>query len=246
MIQVKDRKIGQDYPTFIIGEAGINAGTDLKIAKQLADIAKKAKCDAVKYQTFKTTEINFPNITYKETEELKKYCDEIGITFLSTPHSISAIDFLEPLVPAYKIASSFLTRDYFIRRARVKGKPLIVSTGSIAHETRKANIEEINHFLTLVSNTNLALLYCVSNYPCYNFDIEEFKDFCDTYSSYPVGYSSHSLDINYSLNAVAHGARIIEQHITLDNDFECPDKKVSLVPNQLSELVEEIRKIEGE
>jgi len=246
MIQIGSKKVGQGYPTYMIAEAGINAGNSLDIAKQLASIAKKAKCNAVKFQTFKTTEIQFPNITYDETVELKKYCDEIGITFLSTPHSITAVDFLFPLVPAYKIASSFITNDYFIKRVRVKGKPVIVSTGSITHESKRATKEEVNHFLSVVNSSNLALLYCVSSYPCYNLDPDEFSEFLDEYSSYPVGISCHSPEIDYSLEAVELGACIVEKHITLDKNFDCVDKKVSIPPEKLEQLVEEIKMIDEE
>ena len=259
MIKIGNRKIGFNEPCFIIAECGVNAGNSLDLAKQLVDVAVKAKCDAVKFQTFKPVKSDFPdvsmkffkkwrnipNLTYDEFIELKKYCDTKDIMFLSTPHSLSAIDFLNPIVPAYKIASPSLTDDYFVKRIKSKGKPIIASTGSVTHQSKRATEEEVDHFLSVMNhNKNLALLYCVSEYPCYNFDDQAFLDFINKYDGYPIGYSSHSKDINFSLYAVELGACIIEQHITLDDDFECPDSKVSLNPQELEALVKGIRKFE--
>jgi len=257
MIQIGMRKIGYGYPTFVVAEAGVAHNGSIDIAKQLVDVAVKAKCDAVKFQTFKRTKDDFPdismdefqrfrnipNLSYDEFIEIKQYCDSKHIIFFSTPHSLGAIDFLADIVPVYKIASPSLTRDYFVKRVRVKGKPIIASTGSITSENRRASIEEINHFLTLVTN-NVALLYCISKYPCYEFDRKSYIEFRDRYDAYPTGLSSHSKDIEYSLLATELGASIIEQHITLDDDFPCPDKNVSLNPYELGELVRCIRLID--
>jgi sialic acid synthase SpsE len=248
MIQIKEKIIGNNNPVFVIGECGINHNGDLNTAKQLVDVAVNAGADSVKFQTFRPNEIrDLKNITYDETIELKKYCDEKGIIFFSTPHTLDAIDFLAPIVPAYKIASPYLTHDYFIKRIKVKNKPIIASVGSMVHHEGIATTDEVDHFLSIMNqNTNLALLYCVSKYPCYNFSESDFLFFKEKYGAYPIGYSSHSKDISYSLCSVELGACIIEQHITLDNDFDCPDKNVSLSPNELKDLIEQIRLFEEE
>lgn len=260
MIKIGTRKIGINEPCFITVDAGLNHNGHIEIAKQLVDMAVKAECDAVKFQTFKRTKKDFPdlsmemykkyrdypNLSYDEFVELKKYCDTKNIMFLSTPFSISAIDFLAPHVPAYKIASPSLTNDYFVRRIKSKRLPIIASTGSITTQSKRATEEEVDHFLSIMNhNKNLALLYCVSEYPCYNFDDRAFLDFINKYDGYSVGFSCHSKDIGFSLYAVELGACIIEQHITLDDNFKCPDSKVSLNPQELEELVAGIRFFEG-
>ena len=65
------RKIGYDQPCFIIAEAGINHNGNYDMAKYLADGAKLAGADAVKYQTFDKMELKYPNISYDETRRLK-------------------------------------------------------------------------------------------------------------------------------------------------------------------------------
>lgn len=258
MIKIGEIEVGDGYPCFISVDAGLNHNGDIKIAKQLVDMAVKCGADAVKFQTFKRDKSDFPdlsmemykkyrdfpNLSYDEFTQIKKYCDSKHIIFFSTPFSLSAVDFLAPIVPVFKIASPNITEDYFVKRIRVKGKPIIASTGSITTKNKVATMDEVNHFLTLMNSANLALLYCVSEYPCYNFVEEEFVDFKERYEAYPVGYSSHSKDINYSLRAVQLGACIVEQHITLDDDFKCPDRRVSLNPDELESLVFGIRRIE--
>ena len=48
---------------FVTGEIGINHNGDLSIAKQLIDVAKKAGCDAVKFQK-RTPEISTPKSSW--------------------------------------------------------------------------------------------------------------------------------------------------------------------------------------
>jgi sialic acid synthase SpsE len=240
--------IGDNQPVFIIAEAGINHNGNLTIAKLLVDVAVYAQADAVKFQTFRESELPaLKNITYDETVELKKYCDKKGIIFFSTPHSLSAIDFLASFVPAYKIASPHITNDYFVKRVRMKGKPIIASVGSLIRHEGVATTEEVDHFLTVMNNNkNLALLFCISKYPCYYFSDDDFLFFKERYKAYPIGYSSHSKDLSYSLRAVRLGANIIEQHITIDDAVDCPDKSVSLNPEELKSLVDQIRLFEEE
>ena len=246
MVQIGNREVCSGESVYIIAEAGINHNGNFEIAKKLVDIAKRGGADAVKFQTFTSNELPFPNLTYPETEELKKYCDSKHITFLSTPHSLSAIDFLNHLIPAYKIASPHIINSYFVKRIKIKHKPIIASTGSIKHSNKMATYTEINNFLRLVDPTNLILLYCISEYPCYNFDIEHFCEFIDRYGTIPVGISCHEKGIQNTLEAVQNGACMIEKHITLDKDFACPDKEVSIDPYTLRELVKDIKVIEDE
>ena len=46
--------IGEDYPCFIIAEAGVNHDGSTSKAKELVDVAINAGADAVKFQMFKT------------------------------------------------------------------------------------------------------------------------------------------------------------------------------------------------
>ena len=103
---------------FIIAEAGINHNGELKTALKLVDAAKNSGADAIKFQTYKTEKRikkkykNIFNIlkkcelSYREFEIIKDYCDYKKITFFSTPFDLEAVDFLYSLkVSFFKIAS---------------------------------------------------------------------------------------------------------------------------------------------
>jgi len=226
---------------YIIADAGINHDGKLEDAKKLVDAACFANVDAVKFQTFTSEELPFNNITYDETLEVKEYCDDMSITFLSTPHSLSAIDFLAPIVPVFKIASPHIVQDYFVERIRIKHKPVIASTGSITHISKVARYDEVNKFLSHFTTDNLALLYCISEYPCYNFDAHEYEKFVNRYDAYITGLSCHSSQLSPAIEAAKCGASIIEKHIKLSDHHNCVDAAVSLSPKNFKNLVDMIR-----
>jgi len=250
IFEINDKVIGHCHPAYIIAEAGINHNGDIKIAKQLVDIAKKAGCDAIKFQVFRLYELEnrFKNLSYNQYFELKKYCDFKGITFLATPHSYSAISFLKDVVPVVKIASPHIVDSTFVMAVKSIGKPVIASTGSLLHETGRATYSEIENFLNHIRGLEVALLYCVSKYPTREDDvsIEDFVRFHNHYKSrgYITGYSCHFPDIEFAIQTVRMGGRIVEKHITIDSDFDCPDKNVSIPPDKLEEMVEKIREVD--
>lgn len=59
-----------------------------------------------------------------------------------------------------------------------------------------------------------------------------------------IGYSGHEKGIIITLAAVAMGASVIERHFTLDKSMRGSDHCCSLEPDELSDLIRNIRKIE--
>ena len=59
-----------------------------------------------------------------------------------------------------------------------------------------------------------------------------------------VGYSGHETGIQVSVLSVAAGATSVERHITLDRTMYGSDQKASIEPDELKELVKEIRRAE--
>ncbi|MFW9767179.1 MAG: N-acetylneuraminate synthase [Candidatus Thorarchaeota archaeon] len=266
-IKFGNRRIGDGEPVFIIAEAGVNHNGDLRIAKKLVDDAAASGVDAVKFQTFKTENLTTKEaamaeyqkdqarehdsqfdmikrleLSYDSFVELKEYCDEKGILFLSTPHSADAIDFLDSIMPAYKIGSGDLTNLPFLKLVASKGKPIFLSTGmSSLREVREA-VQAIQE----AGGSELLLLHCLTNYPS---DIRDSNlramDTLKREFNLPVGFSDHTMGIIASVAAVAMGACMIEKHFTTDRNLPGPDHKASLEPNQLRELVDSIRNIEA-
>ena len=265
-MKIKNYEIGEKNPCFIIAEAGVNHNGDISLAKKLVDVAVDAGSDAVKFQTFKSEGVvtkqadtadyarknigkNIKQIDlikkyelkYNDFEILKDYCDKKNIIFLSTPHSFDAIDFLEDLVPAYKFGSGDLTNIPALKYAAKKGKPMILGTGMSTLDEIKTAIKAIKR----EGNNNIIALHSTTNYPCSFEEVNlnamlTMKEKLDCL----VGYSDHTLGVTVPIIAVALGAVLIEKHFTIDRKLPGPDHKASLEPNELKEMVEEIRNIE--
>ncbi|MCK5044569.1 N-acetylneuraminate synthase [Candidatus Parcubacteria bacterium] len=265
-IRIRNKSIGEESPCFIIAEAGVNHNGDLGLAKKLIIAAKQAGADAIKFQTFKAEDLvsksakmadyQKKNIGRKESQlemlkklelsnsnfrELKKYCDEKNIIFLSTAHTEDAVDFLNPLIPAYKVGSGDLTNLPFLEKIARKKKPIILSTGMAVLNEIKEALEAIKK----TGNSKIILLHCTTNYPC---PLEEANlraiQTMEKEFNLPVGYSDHTSGIMVSVTAVATGAVVIEKHFTLDRNLSGPDHKASLEPDDLKKMVKEIRDVE--
>jgi len=253
--------------TFIIAEAGVNHNGDKNLAYKLIDIAKESGADAVKFQTFKAARIISKNtqmadyqkknlgkedsqiemikkleLSYKDFEDLKKYCGEKGIIFLSSPFDEESIEFLDKLVPYYKIPSGEIVNYRYLKLIAEKNRPIIMSTGM-------ANLSDVEKALDTIYSINqdaeIYLLHCTTNYPTFYEEVN-LKAMITLKEAFklPVGYSDHTLGIEVPIAAVAMGAQIIEKHFTLDRNLPGPDHKASLEPNELKAMVNAIRNIE--
>jgi sialic acid synthase SpsE len=249
---------------YFIAEIGLNHNGDIQIAKKLIDSASEAGADAVKFQKRTVSELaiksvlsskdnRFPNFgsTYGEIREhleftldqyieLKKYSERLGLEFLVTPFDLEALKFLAPLsLSGYKIASHSLTNLDLVKAIAQEGKPVIMSTGM-------SHLEEISVAVELVleNNGELCLLHCVSSYPTPDEDCNlSVITFLRDKFQVPVGYSGHERGWIPTLLAVHIGAQVVERHITLDTSMEGFDHKLSLDPENLRELIKQIRNV---
>ncbi len=266
-MRIGTRVIGQGQPCFLIAEAGVNHNGNPELARKLVDAAKEAGADAVKFQTFRTEGVMVPSapkadyqrqttgdeesqfamvkrleLPFEEFGRLKRYCDQSGIMFLSTPFDFDAVDYLAKLdVPAFKIPSGEVVNHPFLDYVGRTGKPIILSTGM----SYLAEVDEALRVLRSSGAADLALLHCVSNYPASPSDVN-LRAMLTMQQAFgvPVGYSDHTLGIEIALGAVALGASIIEKHFTLDRSLPGPDHGASLEPAELGALVRGVRKVE--
>ena len=267
MVEEIWEKICNPHYTFIIAEAGVNHNGCLKLARKLIEVAARAGVDAVKFQTFKAEHIAIPEAekadyqkectAIKESQwqmlkrlelspddhkHLKSFCEEKGLIFLSSPFDEESADYLEKLdVPCFKVPSGEITNLPFLAHLARKGRPLIVSTGM-------ATIGEIEQALEIMretGNEHICLLHCTSSYPAPATDcnLRAINTLRQAFQL-PVGYSDHTEGIAITLAAVALGASVIEKHFTLDKQMPGPDHRASLEPEELSQLVKNIRLIE--
>jgi len=252
--------------TYIIAEAGVNHNGNIFLAKKLIDIAKNAGADAVKFQTFITKELltkDAKKALYQKTKEstqfemikklelsfedfieLKKYCDNKGIEFLSTPFDLQSARFLNELgMKIFKIPSGEITNYLLLREIAKFKKPIILSTGM-------SNIDEIKEALNVLirfgaKKEQITILHCNSEYPT-PFNDVNLKAMLTIKEKFGtnIGYSDHTLGIEVSIAAVAMGASVIEKHFTISNELTGPDHKASLTPFELKKMVKAIRNIE--
>ena len=241
----------------LIAEAGINHNGELKTALKLVDAAKKAGADVVKFQTYKTEKriqkkykkifeiLKKCELSYKDFELIKNYCDYKKIIFSSTPFDLEAVDFLSEMnVKFLKVASFDISNAELINKILGKKKMTIISTGM-------ASLKEINNVYKKfkIKKVPLVLLHCISSYPNKkeNSYLANIK-FLQNKFNCEIGLSDHSIDIEIPVIAKAMGVKYIEKHFKLNNKHKCVDAPVSIGAKefkQLSYKVEQIDKIIG-
>ena len=238
-ITLGSRIITDSSMPYIIAEIGVNHEGSIEKAKELIELAQKGGADAAKFQSYKANKLaskfspsywdtskektksqyelfkKYDNFSENDYQILAKYCKKLGIEFLSTPFDEEAIEFLDELMPFYKIASADITNTPFLRSIAEKEKPIILSTGA-------STIKEINKAINIIENisdVSVALLHCILNYPTpnKNANLEMIASLKQNYPNNIIGYSDHTIPDNNMLPLVVaflKGAVIIEKHFT--------------------------------
>ncbi len=180
--------------------------------------------------------------------EIRDRCLACGIDFLSTGFDEDSIRFLvdEVGVRRIKIPSGEITNIPLLEMAASTGLPIILSTGM-------SDLEEVHNAIDcIIANqpqygfhsdiAPLTVLHCTSNYPTEIDDVNllAMSTMAATFGL-PVGYSDHTTSTIVPALAVARGAIVIEKHFTLDRQQEGPDHKASLEPDELREMIANIR-----
>lgn len=248
--------------TFIIAEAGSCHNRDWELAKRLVQVAVDAGADAVKFQTYTSEDLysrNTPNFAgytdipglIKSIEmprewhkDLKLLCDDSGIEFMSTPFDELAVEQLVNAgVKRLKVAS-FEARDPRLLRCVATTKlPIIFSAGI------GTGIIQVREILNIIRDVNpqaeITILHCNSAYPTPFRDIKLgqmkllMKEFGDEVDA--IGLSDHTEGILVPPIAVALGAQVIEKHYTLDRKMQGPDHPFAIEPDELKQMVINIR-----
>ncbi|WP_300456253.1 N-acetylneuraminate synthase family protein [Desulfobacula sp.] len=270
-IFINDRKIGFNSPTYFIADIAANHDGDIERAKSLIYLVKEMGGDAVKFQHHNVekyvSDLGFKSLgnkfshqkswnktifeVYKDAEVpvewtpiLKKYCDEIGISFFSTPYDLDMIDHLNPYVSAFKVGSGDINRDDMLIKMALTDKPVLFACGA-------STMDEVKHAVNTLSvhTPKIVLMQCNTNYTA---SIENFKyinlnvlnSFKKLFPDLILGLSDHTPGSITALGSVALGARVIEKHFTDDNDRQGPDHKFSMNPKSWAEMVKNVKILE--
>lgn len=247
-MKIGTHSIEHNLKPYIIAEIGVNHEGSMELAKRLIDQAASSGAHAAKFQSYKAEKIaskhspaywdlsqepttsqyqlfkKYDGFGEAEYSELSAYCKEVGIDFMSTPFDLEAVDFLDKLVPAFKVASADLTNIPLLRKIASTGKPVILSTGA-------ATLAEIGHTVDVLRTSGcqeLALLHCVLNYPTppVNAQLGMIKVLERTFPDCIIGYSDHVVPdatISALEAAVLLGAKILEKHFTHDKTLSGND-----------------------
>ena len=259
---IGNNKIGLKHHPFIIAEMSGNHNQSLDKALEIVEAAAKAGAHALKLQTYTADtmtldvkEMGFViedknNIwkgkslyeLYQEAytpwewhEPIMKRANELEMLCFSTPFDETAVDFLEELdVPAHKIASFENTHLPLIKKVAATGKPMIVSTGMAT----VAELDETVHTIREAGCEQFVLLKCTSTYPASpeNSNVLTINHMRKLFDC-EVGLSDHTMGVGAAVAAVAHGATVIEKHLTLRRADGGVDSAFSLEPDEMKQLV---------
>lgn len=267
-IHLGNRDITQHSAPYVIAEIGVNHEGSLDQAKRLIDLAKQGGADAAKFQSYKAGTLaskhspsywdTTKEATRSQYELFKKYdsfgadeyiklaehCRQVEIDFLSTPFDDAAIEFLDPLMPFFKIASADLTNIPFLRKVAQKGKPVVLSTGA----STLGEIDIAVETLAQAGCIDLALLHCILNYPTDNANahLRMITGLQRAYPNHIVGYSDHTLpDESMTPLITAHllGAMILEKHFTHDKTLPGNDHYHAMGVADLARFVEMAKRV---
>lgn len=260
------RVVGPGYACYVIAEAGANHNRDLDTARRLIDVAAEAGADAVKFQTYTGKDLystKTPRFEYlgelgdrpvhelldelalpREWQPLlAEHARSVGIEFLSSPFDRDAVDELDALdVAAYKVASFEIVDLGLLEYIGSKGRPVILSTGM----SSLGEIEQAIDAVTRSADVGVCLMQCASLYPAPPavMNLRSIPMLASAFGC-PVGLSDHTLGVHVAPAAVALGATILEKHFTLDRNSPGPDHPFAVEPDELCELVANVRDVEA-
>ena len=261
-INIADTSIGIGSDCFVIAEIGSNHDGELWRAKQLIDIAANAKCDAVKIQIPLAAECYPPKTKYgvfygdEEISEvirrneipnewvpqLKRYAHDHGLLLGASADGFIGLQaMIQGGVDFVKIPSFTISHIPLLREVTLQGLPVLISTG--VH-----TLGQVEEALVALDESQVGLLHCVSAYPTeinevHLSNIHLYK----RAFSVPVGFSDHSINPIVAPGlAVAIGADIVEKHFTYDRSAKGTDHFFAIEPDELIDMVDQIRKIEND
>ena len=266
IIKIGQDVIGSSLSPYVIAEVGVNHGGSMELAKRLIMEAKEGGAHAVKFQSYKAEKIaakkspaywdtskeptpsqfelfkKYDSFGAEDYKELAAFCRANGVAFLSTPFDLEAVDYLAPLMDAFKIASADITNVPLIRKCAQTGKPLLMSTGA-------ATLPEIEFALETACKAGareFILLHCVLNYPTppMNAALAEIRTLQRVFPECLVGYSDHVVpdtDISALQAAALLGACVLEKHFTHDKTLPGNDHYHAMDRSDLKAFSEKMR-----
>lgn len=264
-VLIARKMVGPGHPALIVAEAGVNHNEKPDLAFEHIRLAAKSGADAIKFQHYTAGKLvtktapqywhmgkdetktqyetfsKLDGLPKKVFYEMNQYAKDLGIILFSTPFDEESVDFLDDVgVPMFKVASADITYHPLLTAIAKKGKPVILSTGAATI----GEIEEAIQVITATGNSKIILLHCTLSYPA------DFKDanlgmmlnMMNIFPEFSIGLSDHTYGFIAPMIAASLGACLIEKHFTIEKNMkDSPDHKLGVDPDELAQMVENIR-----
>ncbi|MBL4865185.1 MAG: pseudaminic acid synthase [Pseudomonadales bacterium] len=258
-VEINNRRIGKEYPPYIIAELSANHNGDIERAFSIMECAKSAGADALKIQSYTPETITidcdksdfviedglwkgrtlfdlyqWAHMPWEWHKPLFDRARALNLTLFSTPFDKTAVDLLEDLnAPAFKIASFEVIDLPLIAYVASTKKPMIISTGM----ADKSEIAEAVETARSAGCDDLIVLHCVSSYPALasDYNLKTVKDLAERYDVI-AGLSDHTVSNVTAISSIAFGASVIEKHVTLSRSGGGPDDSFSIEPEEIKQL----------
>lgn len=238
--------------TTIIAEIGENHIGDWDLAREMVVAAAEAGADIVKFQSYLGAEVAdddpekewFTKVQLPDEMhfELKDLAEQHGVEFLSSAFSLKRASFLveELGLGKVKVASSEMLNFGLLHYLNSRVNTVFISTGLATLDEVK---EAVSH---LQEVENLYILQCTTQYPCppEQANLAVISTLKAAFPRYRVGYSDHTIGALAPVAAVTLGAEVIEKHFTLDKSLPGTDHVLSATPDELEEMIRQIRQVE--
>lgn len=263
---IAGHRIADDEPPVVVGEIGGNHCGSVVLCREIIKMAADAGCWAVKLQrrdlavwaakdpvawakprdletSFGATEGEHRaalEFSFDQFAELKTYAESFGLVLFSTAWDVPSVRFLVDLgMPAIKLASASIVDYPLLDAVATAGLPTILSTGG-------ADLQEVEQASYIFRGAApLAILHCVSLYPCdaKDLNLNAITTLRERFPDTVIGLSDHQSGIAMAPVAVALGARVLEKHITTHRHLKGSDQSFSLEADGLRRLCRDVARV---
>jgi N,N'-diacetyllegionaminate synthase len=245
--------IGHPRGVTVIAEIGENHGGDMRLAREMLERAAGAGADIVKFQSYRGADVApddperdwFTQVELSDEahHELAALAREREVEFLSAPFTVERAQLLvEGLgLRAIKVASSEMLNFALLDYLNGRVDTVYISTGL-------SNLDEVREAVGHLADVpNVVVMHCVTQYPLADDEanMRAIATLAEALPEQQIGYSDHTLGITAPLLAVALGATTVEKHFTTDRSLPGTDHVLSLLPDELEQMVREIRRAEA-
>lgn len=257
---------------YVIAEAGCNHMGNMEIAHELINTAAYfCKADAIKFQKRCPKELlteeqynaphpnpvnsygdtygahrEFLEFTVDQHAQLKKWCEEAGITYSTSVWDMTSAKEIASLKPEFIKIPSACNNHFEMLKWLCENYEGEIQL-SFGMTTHKEEEEIVQLFEKYGRAKDLVLFNCTSGYPVPYQDVclLEINRMRDAYGNRvkAIGFSGHHLGIAVDIAAYTLGASVIERHYTMDRTWKGTDHAASLEPEGVRRLVKDLNDV---